>query len=134
MNYKEALEYIHNTSKFGSKLGLKNITELLKRLGNPQKSFPAVHIAGTNGKGSVSAMVASMLNQAGYRVGMFVSPYLERFTERIQVNFQEIPKEALVNLIEQIREEINGMVEDGFNHPTEFEIVTALGFLWFARQ
>lgn len=134
MNYKEALQYIHNTSKYGSKLGLQNITELLRRLGNPQESFPAIHIAGTNGKGSVSAMIASMLNHAGYRVGMFVSPYLERFTERIQINFQEIPEEALTNLVKLVREQINGMVEDGFNHPTEFEIVTALGFLWFARQ
>ena len=134
MNYNEALEYIYNTSKYGSKLGLQNITELLKRLGDPQESFPSVHIAGTNGKGSVSVMITSMLKQAGYRVGMFVSPYLERFTERIQINFQEIPEDALVNLIELVREQINGMVEDGFNHPTEFEIVTALGFLWFARQ
>lgn len=134
MNYDEALKFIHDTSKYGSKLGLQNITELLKRLGNPHKSFPSVHVAGTNGKGSVSAMTASILHQAGYKTGLFISPYLERFTERIQVDFKEIPKEALAELIGRIKYEIDGMVEDGFNHPTEFELVTALGFLWFARQ
>lgn len=134
MNYNEALEFIHNTAKFGSKLGLRNITELLKRLGDPHTSFPAVHIAGTNGKGSVTAITAAILHQAGYRVGMFVSPYLENFTERIQVNFQEIPGEELAKLTKQVKEQIDRMVGDGFNHPTEFEVVTALGFLWFARQ
>ena len=75
MNYDDAVKYIHNISKFGSKLGLQNITELLKRLGDPHTAFPSVHIAGTNGKGSVSAMIAGMLHQAGYRVGLFISPY-----------------------------------------------------------
>ena len=74
MNYDEALKFIHDTSKYGSKLGLQNITELLKRLGNPHKSFPSVHVAGTNGKGSVSAMTASILHQAGYKTGLFISP------------------------------------------------------------
>jgi len=134
MNYDEALKFIHDTSKFGSKLGLQNITELLRRLGNPHHSFPSVHVAGTNGKGSVSVMTASILYQAGYKVGLFVSPYLERFTERIQINFQEIPRNTLAELTGQIKQHIDGMIEDGFNHPTEFEVVTALGFLWFARQ
>lgn len=134
MNYDDAVKYIHNISKFGSKLGLQNITELLKRLGDPHTAFPSVHIAGTNGKGSVSAMIAGMLHQAGYRVGLFISPYLEHFTERIRVNLKEIPGDDLANLVQLIKEKIDGMVEDGFNHPTEFEVVTALGFLWFARQ
>ena len=134
MNYDEAVQYIHNTVKFGSKLGLTNITELLKRLGNPHKKFPSVHVAGTNGKGSVTSMTASVLHQADYKVGMFISPYLEKFTERIQVNFEEIPEEELVLLVEQVKEQVDGMVRDGHNHPTEFEIVTTLGFLWFAKQ
>ncbi len=134
MNFDEAVQYIHNTVKFGSKLGLTNITELLKRLGNPHRQFPSVHVAGTNGKGSVTSMTARVLHQAGYKVGMFISPYLERFTERIQVNFEEIPGEELVLLVEQVKEQVDGMVRDGHNHPTEFEIVTTLGFLWFAKQ
>ena len=134
MNYEEAIQYIHNTVKFGSKLGLTNITELLKRLGDPHKKFPAVHVAGTNGKGSVTSMTTSILHQAGYKVGMFISPYLERFTERIQVNLEEIPVDELALLTEQVKEQIDGMVRDGFNHPTEFELVTTLGFLWFAKQ
>jgi dihydrofolate synthase/folylpolyglutamate synthase len=134
MNYEEAVQYIHNTVKFGSKLGLTNITELLKRLGDPHKKFPSVHVAGTNGKGSVTSMTTSILHQAGYKVGMFISPYLERFTERIQVNFQEIPGEELALLVEQVKVQVDAMVRDGHNHPTEFEIVTTLGFLWFAKQ
>lgn len=133
MNYEEALAYIHGTLKFGSKLGLQNITELLNRLGNPHKAFPSVHIAGTNGKGSVTAMTANILHKAGYKVGMFISPYLERFTERIQVDFEEIPQETLARLTGQVKEKVSEMVADGFNHPTEFEIVTALGFLYFAE-
>ncbi|HHU78552.1 MAG: bifunctional folylpolyglutamate synthase/dihydrofolate synthase [Caldicoprobacterales bacterium] len=134
MTYEEALQYIHDTVKYGSKLGLQNITELLRRLGNPHHEFPAVHIAGTNGKGSVTAMTASILHKAGLRTGMFISPYLESFTERIQVNFQQIPGEHLARLTKRVKEEVRGMVRDGFNHPTEFEIVTTLGFLWFAEQ
>ena len=139
MTYEEALQYIHDTVKYGSKLGLQNITELLRRLGNPHHEFPAVHIAGTNGKGSVTAMTASILHKAGLRTGMFISPYLESFTERIQVNFQQIPGEHLARLTKRVKEEVRGMVRDGFNHPTEFEIVTTRGFLgseqrWMSLQ
>jgi dihydrofolate synthase/folylpolyglutamate synthase len=134
INYEEALKYIESTVKFGSKLGLANITELLRRLGNPQNNYPSVHVAGTNGKGSVTAMTASILREGGYRVGMFISPYLERFTERIQINSEEIPQESVAALIDEIRMHVEEMVHDGYNHPTFFEVITALGFLWFARQ
>jgi dihydrofolate synthase/folylpolyglutamate synthase len=134
MNYEEALGYIHSTLKFGSKLGLQNITELLNRLGNPHKAFPSVHVAGTNGKGSVTAMTANILHKAGYKTGMFISPYLERFTERIQVNFEEISQDDLARLTGLVKEKISEMIKDGYNHPTEFEVVTALGFLYFAEQ
>ena len=90
MNYEEALEYIHGTYRFGSKLGLENIKDLLRRLDNPHERFGVVHVAGTNGKGSVTSMLTHVLHEAGYRVGMFISPYLERFTERIQVDLKEI--------------------------------------------
>ena len=83
MNYEEAMNFIQNTSKFGSVLGLDNIKELLERLGNPQDQLKVVHIAGTNGKGSTAAFVSSILHAAGFVVGRFTSPHLIRFTERI---------------------------------------------------
>ncbi|HZJ83056.1 MAG TPA: folylpolyglutamate synthase/dihydrofolate synthase family protein [Clostridia bacterium] len=134
MDYNQALDYIHGTYKFGSKLGLKNIKELLKRLGNPEKEFKYIHIAGTNGKGSVTSMLSHILYEAGYRVGMFVSPYLENFTERIQVNLQEMPREDLAKIAQRVKGKIDEMVADGSNHPTEFEIVTAIGLVFFAEK
>jgi dihydrofolate synthase/folylpolyglutamate synthase len=132
MDYIRALEYIHGTLKFGSKLGLENITHLLSRLGNPHRKFRVVHVAGTNGKGSVTAMIANMLHAGGYKVGMFVSPYLERFTERIQVDMEEIPEGELGRITGIVREQVDNMLAEGKNHPTEFEIVTAIGFYYFA--
>ena len=134
MNYNEALDYIHGTYKFGSKLGLENIKDLLARLGNPQKQYRVIHVAGTNGKGSVTSMITNILHEAGYKVGMFISPYLENFTERIQVELREIPREDLAKTTQQVKEKVDEMVASGRNHPTEFEIVTAIGFLYFARQ
>lgn len=133
MDYKEALEYIHGTWKFGSKLGLKNITELLNRLGNPHNKFPSIHVAGTNGKGSVTSMITHVLHQSGYKVGMFISPYLENFTERIQVGLKEIPRDDLAKVTQKVKEKVDDMVKEGLNHPTEFEIVTAIGFTYFAE-
>ncbi len=134
MNYEQALAYIHGTYKFGSKLGLENITELLHRLGDPHRQFKAIHVGGTNGKGSVTSMLTHVLFEAGYRVGMFISPYLERFTERIQVNLEEIQPEELADITALVKTKVDEMLEDGRNHPTEFEIVTAIGFVYFARR
>ncbi|MBM7583223.1 dihydrofolate synthase/folylpolyglutamate synthase [Caldicoprobacter guelmensis] len=134
MNYEEALKFIHSTYRFGSKLGLENIKDLLRRLGNPHERFGVVHVAGTNGKGSVTSMLTHVLHEAGYRVGMFISPYLERFTERIQVGLKEIEPDALARITERVKEKVEGMVGEGKNHPTEFEIVTAIGFAYFAEM
>ncbi|MFO7294668.1 MAG: folylpolyglutamate synthase/dihydrofolate synthase family protein [Clostridia bacterium] len=134
MNYEEALEFIHGTYRFGSKLGLENIKDLLRRLGNPHERFRAVHVAGTNGKGSVTSMLAHVLHEAGYRVGMFISPYLERFTERIQVDLKEIEPHELARITERVKEKVVEMVSEGKNHPTEFEVVTAIGFTYFAER
>lgn len=131
MNYKEALEFIHGAYKFGSKLGLDNIRELLKRLKNPQKELKIIHIAGTNGKGSTASFINQILLEAGYSVGLFTSPYLETFNERIRVNNVLIKEDELARGVEKIKLAIDSMVKDGYNHPTEFEIVTALGFLYF---
>ncbi|MCT4661701.1 MAG: bifunctional folylpolyglutamate synthase/dihydrofolate synthase [Tissierellales bacterium] len=131
MNYEEAIDFIHSSYKFGSKLGLDNIRELLKRLGNPQSKLDIIHIAGTNGKGSTASFVNQILIEAGYKVGLFTSPYLEYFNERIRVDNILIDEDDLIRGVLKIKNAIDKMVEDGHNHPTEFEIVTALGFLHF---
>lgn len=131
MNYDEAIEYIHNTLKFGSKLGLDNIRKLLELMGNPHQQLRYVHVAGTNGKGSTVAFISSMLIAAGYKVGVFTSPYIERFTERIRVNNEDIPCDDLARITEMVKEKVEIMVQLGNNHPTEFEIVTAIAFQYY---
>ena len=130
MNYEEALEYIHAVQWAGHKPGLSRTRTLLAALGDPHKTLKFVHVAGTNCKGSTAAMLASCLQAAGYRVGLFTSPFINRFNERIQINGEQIPDEALVQLVEQVRPAADAMTDI----PTEFEIITALGMLWFARQ
>lgn len=134
MNYEESLDFIHSTYKFGSKLGLDNITKLTELLGNPQDSYKIIHIAGTNGKGSTSNMIHDILVSSGYKTGLFISPYLEEFTERIQINKIHIDKESLSRITSLVKEKIDIMINDGFNHPTEFELVTAIGFKYFEEQ
>lgn len=134
LNYQEALDFIHGTYKFGSKLGLENITYLLELLGRPQEGLKIIHIAGTNGKGSTAAFLHGMLKAAGYRVGLYTSPYLQYFTERIQINGVDIPEERLASLTAVVKEKIEIMVAEGRNHPTEFEVVTALALLYYAEE
>jgi len=134
MDYTKAIEYIRNTHKFGSRMGLECTQELLRRLGNPHFEFKSIHVAGTNGKGSVTAMLAHILRCAGFKTGMYISPSLERFTERIQVNLCEISEADVARLVEKVKLHIDIMIEEGYHHPTEFEIVTALGFLYFAES
>ncbi|WP_425448150.1 bifunctional folylpolyglutamate synthase/dihydrofolate synthase [Dethiothermospora halolimnae] len=131
MNYNEAIEYIHGTKKFGSKLGLDNIRHLLKLMGDPHEELKFIHVAGTNGKGSTSSYITSILKEANYRVGLFTSPYLEKFTERIRINDDNIPDGDLARIVVSVKEKVEEMVEDGFNHPTEFEIVTAIALQYF---
>jgi dihydrofolate synthase/folylpolyglutamate synthase len=131
MNYKEALEYIHGTRKFGCKLGLENIKTLLGMLENPHEKLKYVHVAGTNGKGSTVAFISNILIESGYRTGVFISPYIERFTERIRVNREEIPREDLARITEVVKEKVDEMLNKGLFHPTEFEIVTAIAFQYY---
>ena len=130
MNYEQAMEYIHAVQWAGHKPGLTRTRTLLAALGDPHKKLQFVHVAGTNGKGSTAAMLASCLQAAGYRVGLYTSPFINRFNERIQINGQQIPDEMLVALVEQVKPAADAM-EDV---PTEFEIITALGMLYFAQQ
>ena len=134
MTYEEAMEFIQNTNKFGSVLGLDNIKELLKRLENPQETLKVVHIAGTNGKGSILAYLASVFRESGYRAGRYVSPASFAYEERFRINEENISKENLCFYMEKLKEVSEEMVQDGLDHPTMFEIETALSFLYFADQ
>ena len=131
MTYDEAMNFIQNTNKFGTVLGLDSIRELLRRLGNPQEQLRIVHIAGTNGKGSILAFLASVFRESGYRAGRYVSPASFSYEERFRINEENISKEDLCYYVEQVKKEADGMVKDGMDHPTMFEIETALSFLYF---
>ena len=130
MNYAEALAYIHSISWKGSVLGLGRTQELLQKLGNPEKRLRFIHIAGTNGKGSTAAMLASVLQSAGYRVGLYTSPFINRFNERMQIDQQCIPDDELAQLTAEVRPIADGMAD----HPTEFELITAIAMVYFARH
>lgn len=134
MDFKEAMEFLTRLTKFGINLGLSRIEELLKRLDNPHRKLKIVHIGGTNGKGSTTAMLAAILQKAGYRTGSFTSPHLHSYTERYRINGTEINRERLAGLIEELRPHLENMVANGFEHPTEFEVGTALAFLYFHRE
>lgn len=131
MNYQDALAYINDKDKYGSRLGLDSVGGLLHHLGEPHRDMRYIHVGGTNGKGSISAYLAKCLETAGYRTGLYTSPYLERFTERIQINGVDIPEEILGRLTDEVKTAADKMVSEGKEHPTTFEIVTALGFLYF---
>ena len=134
MNYIEAMNYIHGTYKFGLKLGLHNIAALLELMDNPQDKLRYVHVAGTNGKGSTVAFISSILAASGYRTGIYISPYIQRFTERIRINDTEINEEDLARITEYVKSKVDIMLGRGENHPTEFEIVTAIAFQYFYEQ
>ncbi|MCL2030668.1 MAG: bifunctional folylpolyglutamate synthase/dihydrofolate synthase [Oscillospiraceae bacterium] len=132
MNMDSAIRYIHSLSVFGSRPGLERVRALLERCGNPHRSLNAVHIAGTNGKGSTAAMLASILRARGLRAGLFTSPGVETFSERIQIGFEPIPPAALCALAAELKAHTERLSAEGV-YVTEFEFVTALGFLHFAR-
>ncbi len=130
MNAQEALAYINQHKWTRSKPGLGRTRQLLSLLGNPQKRLRFVHVAGTNGKGSTCAMLASVMQAAGYRAGLYPSPYLENFRERIQVSGEMIPEADLLRITERVAAACGEMDE----HPTQFEMITAIGMLYFAEQ
>ena len=130
MNIEEALRFIHSVSWMGTVPGLSRERALLAKLGDPQDELKFVHIAGTNGKGSTAAMLASILTRAGYRTGLYTSPYLIRFNERMQVNGEQISDGEICALAELIRPLAESLPE----HPSEFELITAMGFEYFRRQ
>ena len=129
-SYPDALDYIHHVTWRGSRLGLERTRELLSRMGNPQQRLKFVHVAGTNGKGSTCAMLANTLKLAGYRTGLYISPFITRFNERMQINGESIGDEELAQITEFVRPFAEAMAD----HPTEFELITAIAVEYFARN
>ncbi len=130
MTYDEAIKYIHGVSNFFCKPGLERIRELCHSLGNPQKNLKFIHVTGTNGKGSVCAMLDSILRAEGYKVGLFTSPYVREFNERMRINGRNIPNDYLASLTEEVKKSAEKMTDS----PTEFELITALAFEYFRRE
>ncbi len=131
--YEEALNYLNSLEQFGSKPGLERTELLLKKLGNPEKSLKCFHITGTNGKGSVCAMISSILQAAGYKVGMYTSPHLVDFRERFLINNKKIPEEELAQLISKIKPLAEEVAKE-IGQPTHFEVTTALAFEYFKEK
>lgn len=135
MTYSEVLQSIHSRKAFSSGgPSLARIRRLMARLGDPQNTLRCIHVAGTNGKGSVCALVESALRQSGFRVGLFTSPYLVDFRERIQIDREMISREALISCFQTVMAAESDLERQGFEPVNEFELVTALGFTAFARQ
>lgn len=131
MSYQDATGYLYGLQKYGMKFGLDNIRRLTAAFDNPQRAFYSVHVAGTNGKGSTAAMIESVLRTAGLRTGLFTSPHLVSFTERIRINGAEATEEEIVSLAAEVRE-VAESIEDFC--PTFFEVVTTMAFLHFRRR
>ena len=130
MTRQEAVDYIEHYGWSTTRLGLDRTRELLQRLGDPHKRLKFVHVAGSNGKGSTCAMLDAILRAAGYRTGLYTSPYIQDFCERIRLDGQNIPGDALARLTERVKAAAEAMDD----HPSQFELVTALGMLYFAEQ
>ena len=130
LSYDEAMDYIHHVTWRGSRLGLERTRELLERIGNPQKKLKFVHVAGTNGKGSTCAMIAKALSSAGYRTGLYISPFINRFNERMQINGESILDETLAEITAFIKPHADAMAD----HPTEFELITVIALEYYARS
>lgn len=135
LTIEEAVEWIHSRLSFGSRPGLDRVNELLRRVGNPEKKVPIIHIAGTNGKGSTVTFLRCMLEELGLKVGTFTSPYIEQFNERIAINGQGIPDNEIIKYVEKYQKIIKEMdQEPAVAGITEFEVLTVMGFAYFFDQ
>lgn len=133
MNYAEALNYVHSLLQFGIHPGMERINALLEKLDNPQDKLEFIHVAGTNGKGSTCTMLSEICIAAGYKTGLFTSPYVLDFRERLQINGEMIAEEDFAELMNRIRPIVTELSEQNLQ-PTEFEVITAAAFLYFAEQ
>ena len=135
MTTQQAIEALHALPRMGQGApGLARMQNLCDHLGNPEKELQCIHIAGTNGKGSLAAMTSAILTAAGYKTGLTISPYVVDFRERFQIDGEMIPPRTLANLTEKVLDAIDAIEAEGGEKPVEFEAVTALAFLWFARE
>ena len=134
MNYIEAMEFLEETKKYGSQLGLTSIRNLMAELGNVQDEIPLVHIGGTNGKGSVGAMLSQVLTESGYKVGRFCTPDVFTYEDEFQMNGINIEKDRLAQLFTKVKEACDKLTSQGKPHPTRFEVETAAAFLWFYEE
>lgn len=131
LNYKETLQDLHSIPRVKKENNLHRMNRLMTLLGNPEDSLKCVHVAGTNGKGSISKMIAHGLSTSGYEVGLFTSPYILEFRERISLNDVTISEEEVIQYYEAVKKAIERLLEEGHSHPSEFEVVTAMAFLYF---
>jgi dihydrofolate synthase / folylpolyglutamate synthase len=132
MSYQEAVEFLYKLQQFGANLGLERAFKLAELAGRPQDKLKFIHVAGTNGKGSTCAMLESIYRHAGYNTGLYTSPHLISFAERIQINRQLIPEPEVARLVSQMRDLLKQLPEG--DHPTFFEVVTIMALIWFAEQ
>jgi dihydrofolate synthase/folylpolyglutamate synthase len=134
MDYEESLKYISECSRFSINLGLERTEKMLELLGNPEKKLKCIHLAGTNGKGSISAMIGQILMEEGYKTGLYTSPFIQEFGERIQINRENITKEEVAELVTRISTVVEQVIALGYDAPTQFEIVTVAAFLYFYEK
>jgi dihydrofolate synthase/folylpolyglutamate synthase len=127
--YRDSIDYLYGLQKYGIKFGLNSTERILERLGNPHRRLRCIHVGGTNGKGSTAAILSSILTRHGFRVGLYTSPHLVRFTERFRINDKEVPMQDVLAVFEQIRSVI-----DELEPPTFFEVVTTMGLTYFAEE
>src|SRR6266571_1648872 len=132
MTYAEAIQFLYDLRVFGAKFGLENTTKLAALAGNPQDKLRFIHVAGTNGKGSTCAMLEGIYREAGLRIGLFTSPHLVAFGERIQVNRQLISEQDIVRLVIRLQGLLREFPRD--EHPTFFEVVTVMALIYFLEQ
>ena len=134
LNYQEAVKYIENIPRFEIAEPLEHAKEMLRRVGEPQNTFKVIHVAGTNGKGSVCAYLASMFREGGFKCGLFTSPHLVRMNERFTINGQQMPDETFLRIFKMVKQIIDEFVSEGLEHPSYFEIVFVMGMLYFKEQ
>lgn len=132
-SYDEALQWIHSRLKLGMKPGLKRMEWMMERMQHPERKLRAIHVAGTNGKGSTVSYIRSILQEAGYKVGTFTSPYIEQFNERISINGNPISDQDMVELASKIKPLVEELEQTELGSPTEFEVITAMSLLYFGH-
>ncbi|WP_244835294.1 folylpolyglutamate synthase/dihydrofolate synthase family protein [Clostridium sp. BJN0001] len=131
MNYEEAMSYLNSFHRFGSKADLKRTEHILEMLKSPHKKVKFIHVAGTNGKGSITSIIAEILKEYGYKTGMYTSPYLNEFEERIQINGVNIKKDDLAFIMDKVKKAIDTSISEGYSYPSQFEVTTIVMFLYF---